>query len=152
MIPRLDERGSAGDENMSGILTFPRFGVPNGEWNGLDWSLNKGAAMARLDEVLAIRGGGPTAPNGDAERGASAGASFQGSLGENTGGTEERGADTVREYGLNVAALAFSILGDATGEPDEEYPDDDSVPCGMVGDLPESVRERACGGCPNVGV
>jgi hypothetical protein len=86
-------------------------GVPSGEWNGEDWSLNKGAAIARLDFVRIIEGG-PIAPKGDAERGDSTGTSFQGSLGSVIG-METGGA---RVEGLKVAALALSIRGDVTGE------------------------------------
>ena len=108
---------------MSGILIVPRFGVPRGEWKGLDWSLNKGAAIARFELVPAI-GGGPTGPKGDADLGGSTGRSRQGSLGENVGGAddsgaEDSGADVMRGEGLNVAALALSSLGEAMGEPEE---------------------------------
>ena len=92
-----------------------RFGVPMGEWNGLSWSLNRGAAIARLELVLASVGG-PTAPKGDAARGAIDGTSFHGSLGEKVSVAGEIGPETTRGVGLKVAALALSSRGDVRGE------------------------------------
>lgn len=89
--------------------------------------------------------GGATAPNGDADRGGSACTSFQGSLGEKDGGVALCGAETTRlaAVGLKVAALAFSIRGEAAGEPDEEYPDDEGRPVDWTeGDNPDSLRAR----------
>jgi len=118
MTPRLLIRGTliAGELKTSGILIVPRLGVPRGEWNGLEGSLNSGAAIARLELVRAI-GGGPTAPNGDADLGGSAGRSRHGSLGEKADLTDSREAEGARGDGLNIAALALSILGDAIGDP-----------------------------------
>lgn len=82
--------------------------------------------MARFEDVRTIVVG-PTAPKGEAARGASAGASFHASLGENAAGEGACGAETARAEGLNeaadglnVVAFALSILGDAAGEPDDE--------------------------------
>jgi len=82
--------------------------------------------MARFDDVLVMEVG-PIAPNGEADRGISAGASFQGSAGENDDVVLACGADTTRGAGLKdvapglkVVAFALSILGEATGEPEDE--------------------------------
>lgn len=108
----------AGEANTSGILIGTRLGVPTGEWNGLECALNNGAAMARFDPVL-LMDVGPIAPKGEADRGGSAGASRQGSLGRKLELPYEIGAETTLGVGLNVAALALSNRGDATGEPEE---------------------------------
>jgi hypothetical protein len=100
-----------------------RLGVPRGEWKGEDGSLNRGAAMARFDFVRIIEGGGPMAPKGEAEYGASDTTSFHASLAD-VCLADARGAlgilgDGRGEEGLNVAAFALSILGDAMSESPE---------------------------------
>lgn len=136
-----------GEAKTSGILIVPRRGVPRGEWKGLVRSLNNGAAIARFELVFAISG--PTGPNGDADLGGSIGRSRHGSLGEKVGRADERVADAARGDGLNVAAFALSIRGDASGEPcggsassDEFVKPED--PCERVGVcVPD--REGDCG-------
>jgi hypothetical protein len=55
--------------------------------------------------------------------------------------------------GLNVVALALSNLGEAAGDPDDEYPDDEGKPVEWtVGDRPDSLRARLLGGWVAVGV
>ena len=92
--------------------------------------------MARFELVRAI--GGPTGPNGDADLGGSTGISRHGSLGENVGSVDVREADAARGDGLNVGAVAFSIRGDATGEPEGGSASCDELAkpdgrCGSVG-------------------
>lgn len=62
----------------------------------------RGEAFARFELVLTIPGG-PIGPNGEADRGGSAGTSLQGSLGEGL----KRGAEAMRGDGLKVAAFAL---------------------------------------------
>lgn len=135
---RLPRRGicSPGDGKISGILIGPRLGVLSGEWKGLDWSLNKGAAIARFELVRTI--GGPTGPKGEADLGGSIGTSRQGSLGENVGSADVRDGDAARGDGLKVAALAFSIRGEEMGDPVDGSASCDELakpdgPCGSVG-------------------
>jgi hypothetical protein len=119
-MPLLAGRGAAkdGDENGSGILIVVRLGVPIGEWNGLDLSEKRGAAIARFELVRAMGGAMPPM-YGDADFGCSETTSFHGSEGEKDVAEEVRGAETFRGEGLNVAALALSIPADATGDPAE---------------------------------
>ena len=115
--------------------------------------------MAKFEDVLAIEMG-PIAPKGEADRGMSAGTSFQASLGEKADAAVACGPDTTRGAGLKdaadglkVVALALSILGDATGDPDEEYPEDEGSPTECtVGERPESLRARLLDGWGAVGV
>lgn len=56
------------------------------------------------------------APNGDAERGGSPGASFQRSLGEKVDEVDDSDVFRAPGTGLNIVALALSF-GDVDGEP-----------------------------------
>lgn len=127
----------AGEEKTSGILIGVRFGVPSGEWKGLDWPLKRGAAMAKFELVRVIVAG-PIAPKGEADRGGSAGMSRHGSLGASgeLALPEVRVAEVIlgegRGDGLNVFALALSILGEAMGDSAELYPDEE-LGAGTIG-------------------
>jgi hypothetical protein len=105
-----------------------------------------------LDDVRVILGA-PTAPKGEADRGGSAGTSFHGSLGEKEGGTADNGADTARGDGLNATALALSIRGEDTGDPDDDGPDAEGSACvDEDGERVASLRARPDVGYIEVGV
>lgn len=54
MLRRCNDELSLGELKTSGILTGALTGVPRGEWNGLDLSVNNGPAIARFELVLTI--------------------------------------------------------------------------------------------------